>query len=397
MLTTARLAVLAVVMHCALAGCGGDKPPRSSPRPQEPLPPVVELSLGNMDVVNIASPVGSDDFCMTSGPDGSVWVILQSSKTPYYTVRQHGSWTDVAVIPTQGWRFIERITAAVDKDGRPVVTWVGYDEGTGEAIASSYWSGSAWSKPEVLDRLEPSTHVMRLHSVADREGDVHIAYDRPLVPSEAYNLGGHGVFPRKTWHAVRRGGQWLKPRPTTGRGRYRADAIGLTLGPGGDVVLGVAISWPHSTPYIAEQRWDGRSWTKTEEIAKGAGRGLVATPWGDRFAWWSTDSGRDAAILRPGERIEVSVCHWGDELPVTCDPAGRIVLYERQGADGTVRVWNGVRWSEAVSCGEATKLAVSTEGELFAADWRSDGLHIQQIRVRELPSASAASQPGGPE
>lgn len=388
----AQVIVLVVLIIVPLACTPVSK---SSPRSIKAVcPPAVELSLGKGDFVKVQPWVSGDEFCLASGPDGRIWLLLTASQCLYYAVRQDGSWSEVKAMPTDGWAFINQLTAAVDKAGQPVVIWSGFDATPGEALGASHWLGSSWGRPQLLDRLETCTSIENLCSLRDNTGNVHIAYDRPLKQRESYNLGGHGMFPSKCWHAVFDGSRWSKPGATSGKGLFSAKALGLSRGSDGCIVLAVHSSPPSDAGYIGEQTWDGSAWSSIKKLKDGARGGMAATPWGDRLVWWSKDQRSGASLMRGNREAAVPSVFVGESFPVAQDQAGRLALYQRGTNGGKIQVWNGNRWSGDIECGLVTRLIATMDGNLIAARFERDGVWLQDILVRELEGDAVENQPG---
>ncbi len=368
--------------------------PSSRPSAGQPVwPPAVELSLGKKEYIETESRVGGDEFRLVSAPNKTLWLILTSSQRLLWTVRRGGVWDVLKPIPITGWTFINRITAVADGGGNPVIVWSGFDGVPGEAVATLRWTGSAWSEPRILDRLETCTSVLHLDSLRDGRGNVHIAYDRPLKPRESYNIGfifGEGFFPSKCWHAVYDGQSWRKPRPTTGKGRFDLDALGLSHGPKDSVTLALRVGPARKQSYVGAQTWDGDAWGAIEKLKEGEDGVVVASPWGDRLVWWNQGFICGGSVIRGDRESPVAWEYWGAPVPAANDHAGRIAVWLPRGG---LRIWNGQRWSHPLQCGSATELIATLDGNLLAGDWRGDRIHIQQILVKELPGAEQSAQP----
>lgn len=387
---------LVVAILILLVGCSkpSEPAPSASSASASSHPADVTLSAGQEQFVKTEQPMGGDELHLVAASNGNAWLFLKSMRSLSYAARQKGSWTEPTAIPTDGWKFINRMTVAMDKEGRPIVVWAGFDDTPGEALAALRWLGDGWSSPAILDRLETSTSVESLHTLRDPSGRVHLAYDRPLNPRESYNIGGHGMFPRKCWHAVFDGQRWSTPAPTTGPGRFSAYARGLSLGPDGRIALGIHVSLPGDPGYVAQQAWDGNTWSSIEKLKNAQSGGVVATPWGDRLLWWTLDQSFGASVVRGDCEAAVPEACWSRSTLVTADKAGRIVVCARDG-DGAVHLWNGENWSGGLRFEGADAIVPTPNGNLLAARWERGGVRIQDILVRDVAATSQATQPRG--
>lgn len=379
------LIICSLTLVTALA-CDGksDEPPLSTTKPDAPRPAAVTLLLGGTEIVPTPEePHGGDDCCVIVVDTDELWLILARWQKLSYCVRRNGAWGPVKPIETPGWKYFDRIVAVSDGANHPLIVWLGFDQQTGQALAAMQWTGERWTEPVIVDRRKTSGGAVELRALRQANGRIHVVYDRPLDDREEYNVGGHGAYPSKCFHAIFADGQWSKPQPTTGRGRFDLDPVGLTTGPAGTIWCAVQYSPPYAPGDVAVQSWDGERWSRVERLHAGEGGGVLTDPWGSRLIWWHTVDSVGALLRQDGTETPQSWVYWGATIPVTNDAAGRIAVYFEGSSTegGRVRVWNGNGWAEVVTgkLPRMTRLTSALNGNLLLTGWTSDGIHLVEI------------------
>jgi hypothetical protein len=406
------LFVLSIGGRCV--GCARASTPTATTPTSAPTTRPVELGVGKADLFRM-EPLSGGDLCqVASGMADEVWLFFSDfGKGLQFARRTSGMWTGLAPLTAPNWTFIERLTAIPDASGNPVVIWSGYDGQPGEALVAARWSSEGWSEPQPLDRLATSTSINELISLRDSRGRIHVVYDRPLPNRESYSRGfpPEGEFPDKCFHAVFDAQHWSKPQATTGPGRFYVTPLALSEGVNGSVLLAIVMHRftkdGFKGRFLASQSWDGQAWSAVEDLAetdKEYDLGLLTDRWGARIAWYPGDvaargqyGSRVAGSLRcflqrdgRSENLLVGSYVWPPRFGV--DFSGRVVMLWRV-PDGECRfrLWNGREWSETLNGLPDGELVPTQTGNWLLVSKDSDGIHLQEIVVRERTATTTPS------
>lgn len=397
------VAAVLVVLWWFLAGGAGEQGFRF---PVPPCPPRGELVLGRKVPMPPEGPGGGrshDDLLLQADAD-DVWYITKSTHSLHYARYNGTSWSALQPVKTPGWQWIGSVSAVVDSRVRPVVFWTGSDSQTGSALAVATWLGNEWSQPVVLDRLESFCSYGSIDSIVDTAGNIHVAYDRPLTPREKYNLGGHGAYPDKCFHAFFDGQRWSEAAATTGKGRFGVDNPLLSNGPAGRVCLSLVVgpfSGGQDPDFVAVQMWDGKRWSKPERLTpKGTNLytygAVIADQWGTRITCWNSPDGAPGGCM---------LSRWGQPQPfqkLSCWPrvaahaSGRTALFCQKAVGVRVRLWNGREWTRDLECPSGAVMIPSPCGRIRLSKRLWDAAFLQEIILQEAaPAAQTQPKPQG--
>lgn len=257
------------------------------------------LTLGKKYTLAAPAAKGGDICEVICDRKGQVWAFLaRFTALSYAKITDKGA-EQLQEMPIRGWKFINRMKAAIDDSGNPQLIWSGFDSATGEALAAIRWDGMKWSEVQILDRLSPSTSIGNIDAMLDSLGNLHVVYNRPLEDREAYSVGSlvvDGQFPNKCFQVMLKGQHWTKPEATTGKGHYYVENLRLSRGQGGRMYLSESIE-PFDTweRYPGYQIWDGQKWGNLTGVGP-SGKDIysgttIADAWNVMHVWWQKGIG----------------------------------------------------------------------------------------------------------
>lgn len=404
MRSKSRLVLVVSLSACCLAvllatlwlvwGRGNDRGDDRGDDPVVEIParlPELTVSLGRRLVLTAPGRVGGDHYLMIPRGRNDLWVIVTSSEKLSWSRYDGMSWSDLKPIDTQGWELISTLCGTLDAEGNPVLIWAGFDEAPGEGLATIRWTGTGWSTPHELDRLETATPVGTMDCLLSKDGKIHLAYDRPLVPRERYAIGlvvVDGAFPSKCYHVVGDGKSWSRPQATSGPGMYHVQDLRLSIGPMNRVYLSVVVgpfsrSGGYEKAYVGYQTWDGERWGSLSRLTpkdQKAHQGYaVVDKWGTKHVGWADDSWSPHYLsIRPNRVSPVESLPDYDRWDLRQDALGRAVMVWSD----RIRVWTGRKWAET-AVPEISELAIGRDGTLYMVQWLGTQITMQEILVRE--------------
>jgi hypothetical protein len=341
--------------------------------------------------------VGGDDEMVLQGAGGETWAIWsRGGDLPLaYMMKQGDRWTPAQAILPVGWEFVDHLAGVLDGAGKPVIVWTAFDGTPGMAVAAARWTGTAWSSPVILDRLETSTSVNHLVAQTDDKGHVHVVYDRPLHPPEEYSRGigiVEGEYPDKCFHVTFDGTQWSTAQATTGPGRFAIDPSALSTAPGGHLFLAMGISplgrIANEPWYVGGQTWDGTKWLPIErltpktDLMQGRG-GAMLDRWGGRITWWQDPAGgikatgADVSTATSAQIVDV-----GYSYEFKRNPGGWVGVYWRDDPVGYYTLWDGKKWLVPLKCVIATHAFPGANGNILLTQRKAGTILVQEIRTR---------------
>ena len=360
-----------------------------------PLPPPVELVLGEQLVFHARELKGGNAYHFVSGKDGEFWVLRQVLLQPLMAARLgKGAEPSFEPISPKGWADVERVSVANTVSGNPVVVMMGsVPDARNTLVVVREYAGQKWTEPVQLDVFDGTGTFGSMVSLLDSKGRIHIAYDRRLSPHESYGLM-HGYFPDKCFHAWSDGKNWVRAQSTTGKGKFRVDPRFLSELPNAKVCLGMKVHPFSNSGYKAEyvgcQLWDGKRWSSIvkdlpKEASSGADGHSVLDYWGNKISRASRD-GKDYCVLkkRGSDSVETVPVLFSSLLKR--DRTGRIVVCSWTSLRGEIRLWNGDRWAGMLSYplgpGEGlTQILCNPDGNLFLIHKGKSRVVIQRIKL----------------
>jgi hypothetical protein len=390
--------VLAAVAAILLLSPRRDAADDFPPDEELPLPgmlSVPSLSLGAEEVVPCTG-TGTGDFRyqFVCGPNGDRWLFTANTgRPPMYARRRADGWPAFQPLCDTTWRNVTNLRATLDAASRPVVVWTGISlAASQELLAAARWTGDRWTPVEVLDRYPGFDTTLDV--ATDARGRVHVVYTRQFDPPETYSVGWivpDSASADKCFHVVHDGTRWTTPAPTGGPAPCSLGRPRLSIGPA-DALYASVVVQPIARsglgkPYLAYQKWDGRSWTPLRRVTPQrytVSTGILCVDaWGTKHAWWTgpqistpcqywqVRSGRPS---RPGFLLFV-------RLPfVAANPRGEVLTADD---NRQVSLWNGRVWTGPLNGPEADQVALSPDGRAFCTVARADCLRIREINVEK--------------
>ncbi|MHC4562204.1 MAG: hypothetical protein ACYS8X_05460 [Planctomycetota bacterium] len=387
-------AVGVLVLACGLLCSCSSRAETSAVRP---LPPPIELSLGEQFIVDPEQLRGADTNYFVSGRGGELWVLRQELLQPLMAARLgKGVAPSFEPISPTEWTNVDRVSVTNDRAGNPVVIMMGYVQDARDTrVVVRRRSEQTWTSSVQLDAFDGSGTFGSMVSLLDSAGRIHVAYDRRLTSRESYGImDGH--FPDKCFHAWSDGKKWYRAEATTGKGRFYVDPHFLSELPDGKVCLGTGVhpfgNFGYDTKYIGCQLWDGERWSNMlKELPKEAPASAEGQPvldyWGNRISKLSKDGQVYCVLNRRGTDLADTVAVLSTPL-VKRDRSGRVLVCSSNSSWGEVRLWSGDRWAGALAYplggrDRITQVLCNPDGNVFLIHEGESRIVVQPLRMTQ--------------